>query len=47
MLADAIHSYVTAAIVTTQNGVGTIIGASPAGPVTGAATLVSATGSLS
>lgn len=47
MLADAIHAYVTSAIVTTSNGTGAIIGVSPTGPVTGTAVLVSAVGSLS
>lgn len=46
MLADAIHAYVTAATVQTSNGTGAIIGASPAGPVTGTAVLVAAVGSL-
>ena len=46
MLSDAIHAYVTAATVTTNNGVGAIIGVSPTGPVTGTAVLVAAVGSL-
>jgi hypothetical protein len=45
-MAAAIHQYVSAAQVVTSNGVGTIIGVSPTGPVTGVATLVSASGKL-